>query len=406
MNKFAKISLVASLAIAGLSASAQAADTLADAFANGKLSGAVKVYHFAQSFDGAGKNDSKLTTAGGHLTYVTDEVRGLSFGATLQTSNVLKKDDIDGKTKTTLDSQGAVLSESYINYKISNTNFKLGRQFVKTPLVAGSGSRLIKEAFEAYMVTNTDLPDTTISLAKITKYQQRTDFTTTSPYTSANPNASGGVGTFMKIGEDGIDTIYIKNNSISNLTTQLQYAVADKIADLLYIDAVYKFDGDLKPFVAAQYFDTDWDAAASKDASMYGLKIGVNVAGVSLFAGYNSTNGESGDAGVARGLGQGAYSNYTATTKTAGAGAFAAGTDSYQVGAAYNFNKAFKTKLRYSSFDNPTANADLDETTLNLEYKFGGALKNLKAQIDYSILDYENNTNDATDLRSRLIYSF
>ena len=130
-----------------------------------------------------------------------------------------------------------------------------------------------------------------------------------------------------------------------------------------------------------------------------GLKIGAKVADIDLFAGYTSTN-DDGD--VVRGLGQGAYAQYTATTKTAGANAFKAGTDSWQIGAGYTFDK-LKTKLRYSEFDQPTANADLDEITLNLQYTIS---KNLKAQLDYSILDYENDINDATDLRTRLIYSF
>ena len=105
---------------------------------------------------------------------------------------------------------------------------------------------------------------------------------------------------------------------------------------------------------------------------------------------------------VVRGIGQGAYSQFTATTKTAGVDAFKAGTDAWQVGTGYKFGK-LKTELKYTRFDQPTVNADLDEITLNLAYPI---TKALVAQIDYSILDYENDTKDATDLRTRLIYSF
>lgn len=100
--------------------------------------------------------------------------------------------------------------------------------------------------------------------------------------------------------------------------------------------------------------------------------------------------------------GQGAYYQFTDTTKTAGVDAFEAGTDTWQVGTGYKFGK-LKTRLKYTSFDQPTVNADLDEITLNLAYPI---TKALVAQIDYSILDYENDTKDATDLRTRLIYSF
>jgi hypothetical protein len=402
MKKMIKLSLVAAVAVAGLTTNMVAADNISDAFSNGKLKGSLKSYYFAQKFDGAGKNDSSIWANGGSLNYVTDSLNGLVLGATMQTSHVASIDDKDSKTKSSMDAQGSVLSESYLQYTLNNTTFKGGRQFVKTPLLAGSGSRLIKEAFEAYLLVNTDIPDTTIVAGKVTKYQQRTDYTTTAPFTSTNTGANGGPGEFMKIGTDGINTIYVKNTSIPNLAVQFQYADAVDIATLGYLDAVYKVGGEMKPFIAAQYYDTDYDSSASKDNSLYGLKAGITLSGLDIFAGYTSADGKSGDAAVVRGLGQGAYSHYTATTKTAGGGAFNAGTDSYQVGAAYKFND-LSTKLRYSSFDNPTANADLDEITLNLAYKF---TKSLVAQIDYSILNYENNTNDATDLRTRLIYTF
>ena len=396
MKKFAKLSLVASLAIGSLSTSALAADSISEAFTNGKFKGSLKSYYFAQTFDNPATKDSSIWANGGSFNYVTDSYKGISLGGTFQTSHVTSIDDESSKTKSSMDAQGSVLSEAYFAYNYKNTTFKGGRQFVSTPLLAGSGSRLIKEAFEAYLLANTDLPNTTIVAGKVTKYQQRTDFTTTAPFTSANANANGGPGEFEKIGTDGINTVYIKNTSIPNLTAQFQYADAVDIADLIYVDAKYNF-GPM--YVAAQYYDTNYDASTTTDSSMYGLKVGTKIADVDLFAGYTSTD-DDGD--VVRGLGQGAYAQYTATTKTAGANAFNAGTDSWQVGAGYTFGD-LKTKLRFSEFDSPVANADLKETTLNLEYAFN---KQLKAQIDYSILDNEADNSDATDLRTRLIYSF
>lgn len=396
MRKIAKLSLVASIAIATMSSSLVAADSISEAFTNGKFKGSLKSYYFAQTFDDPTTKDSSIWANGGSFNYVTDAYKGISLGGTFQTSHVTSIDDESSKTKSSMDAQGSVLSEAYFKYELDNTTFKGGRQFVSTPLLAGSGSRLIKEAFEAYLLANTDIPNTTIVAGLITKYQQRTDFTTTAPFTSANTGANGGPGEFMKIGTDGIRTVYVKNTSIPNLTAQFQYADAVDIAQLIYVDGKYNFG---PAYVAAQYYDTNYDASGTKDSSMYGLKIGGKVADLDLFAGYTSTD-DDGD--VVRGLGQGAYAQYTATTKTAGANAFKAGTDSWQIGAGYSFG-ALKTKLRYSEFDQPTANTDLNETTLNLEYAFN---KQLKVQLDYSILDYEAADSDATDLRTRLIYSF
>ncbi len=383
MKKIAKLSLATAIAITGFTSSVYAADSISEAFSNGKVKGSVKSYYFAQDFDGAGKNDSSIWANGGSLNFVTDSYKGLVLGTTFQTSHIASIDDKDNKTVGTMDAQGSVLSEAYLQYTYDNTTFKGGRQFISTPLLAGSGSRLIKEAFEAYLVVNTDISDTTLVAGVITKYQTRTD-------------GAGDVGNFDKIGTDGVRTIYVKNKSIANLTVQAQYAdVVDTAVDI-YVDAKYDFG---PVYVASQYYNTNYDAAGTQDSSMYGLKVGGNINALDLFAGYTSTD-DDGD--VLRGLGQAAYAQYTATTKTAGASAFTAGTDAWQVGAGYKFG-ALKTKVRYTSFDLPTANADLDETTLNLEYKF---TKALTAQLDYSILDYENDANDATDLRSRIIYTF
>ena len=97
---------------------------------------------------------------------------------------------------------------------------------------------------------------------------------------------------------------------------------------------------------------------------------------------------------------------YTATTKTSGAPAFEADTNSYQVGAGYKYQKSFTSMFRFTVFDSPIDNADLDEYTLNLAYNFGGIFENFSVSVDFTVLDYDNNQKDATDLRTRLIYSF
>lgn len=400
MKKIVKISLIASIAMGSLTSSLFAADTISDAFANGKFKGALKSYYFAQTFDKAsGNKDSSIWANGGIFSYTTDSYKGFVLGSTFQTSNVTSIDDKSAKTAGSMDAQGSVLSEAYLQYTFDKTTLKGGRQFISTPLLAGSGSRLIKESFEAYLLANTDIPNTTVVAGIVTKYQTRTDKSNYSDNSFVNyVTGNGGPGKFYDINKngDGVSTLLIKNNSIKDLNIQFQYAVVPNVADVAYLDAKYNFG---PAYVAAQYFNTNYDASSSSDSSMYGFKVGTKISNIDLFAGYTSTD-KAND--VVRGIGQGAYAQYTATTKTAGADAFKAGTDAWQIGAGYEFNK-LKTKLRYSNFNRPTVGDDLKETTLNFEYKID---KNLKAQVDYSILDYEINSKDATDIRTRLIYSF
>lgn len=116
-------------------------------------------------------------------------------------------------------------------------------------------------------------------------------------------------------------------------------------------------------------------------------------------------SGSEGEHRVFRGIGQGAYYQFTTTTKTAGVNAFEAGTDSYQLGVGYKYNQ-LDGKLRFTSFNNPEVGKDLDEWTLNLVYGFSGDFKNCLVSVDFSVLDYENNDKDATDLRTKFIYKF
>lgn len=410
MKNFIKIGfclLIFSTGLISMAFADNVATTLPEAFTKGKVSGSLKSYYFSQTFDGAGKNDSHIWAYGGNLKLSTGNLYGVRLGSNFQLSAVGHVDDDDNKTAGSLNADGAVLSEAYLQYNIKKTEFKGGRQFISLPLLAGSGSRLIKESFEAYLISNQDIPDTTITAGWVKSYQTRTDKSSYADnwFVEFEKNGNGSPGDFYDIGNDGAYLIYFKNATIKNLTIQAQYEdVVDHVAGF-YADADYMFDMSLKPFVAAQYFYTNYDASLSGDNYLYGFRTGITVYGVDLFAGYTSAGGSAGDAKVFRGIGQAAYYQFTATTKTAGAMAFSADTEAYQVGAAYSYG-GLSSKIRYSSFDSPIANSDLDEYTLNLAYKFDDRLKGFKISVDYSILDYDNNTKGATDLRTRLIYSF
>ena len=394
MNKLVKLSLTAALSIAGLTTTVNAADTLADAFKNGKFKGQIKVQYFAKDYEGSATQDAKITATGGNINYVSDEFYGFNVGATFQTSHVLSVDDEDGKYAGDLDADGSVLSESYLQYTFDKTSIKAGRQYISLPLVAGSGSRIFKQSFEAYALSTKAVPDTTITAAHITKEQARTD-------------GAGNEPKFEDLGTDGANTIYVKNNSIKNLT--LQVSALDVKDDYLtsFVDAKYKFDADLKPYVAVQYYNTNYEASSSDSSSLVGFKAGINVKGLDIFASYTETDDDN---DVKHGLGSSSYKQYTSTTTTSGANAFKAGAESYQVGLGYKFG-ALSTKVRYTDFDLPTngstlKTADLKETTFNFAYKFSGAFKGLTAAVDFSILDSSADDQQQNDLRSKLIYSF
>lgn len=397
MKKITMMSLIASLAI-GTSVNAS---SLAEAFAASKVKGEIKAQYFDVSptlyvvtpgtpptLAPDGKSDT-ISAIGGNLNLVTGSFNGFKAGVTFQTSNIL---DVSYKNNNdfagTMDASGSVMSESYLEYSLNNSSIKAGRQYITTPLVAGSGSRMIKQSFEAYVLTNSDLPDTTLIAAYVTKFQGRTD------------NA-GSPGKFVSV-EDGAYTIYAKNSSIKDLTLRAQYldvngntSASDK--DSLYVDAAYNISG-LK--LEAQVIKS---TNGTTDGQLLGVRASGNVAMFNLTGIYTSTNS---DGKVFSGLGSGADGSFTALPvhgggvtyeKDTNTGVFVAATKiagativayygnvktdlSSAVGYTeldaiggfihYPFNKSFSAKVMYESVDFDTTSDNDDIIRVYTSYKF------------------------------------
>ena len=151
--KLAKLSLAA-MVVAGLASSSFAADTLADAFKNGKVSGELRAWYFDREGSATAATssvNSDIFNTGVVLGYVTDSFYGFKLGATFQSNYAAFADGSlteAGTAKSDFKGDeygsGAVLSEAYVQYSIGKTTAKVGRQFISTPLVNGSGSRMIK----------------------------------------------------------------------------------------------------------------------------------------------------------------------------------------------------------------------------------------------------------------------
>lgn len=303
MKKFSSISLIASVAIA----TPLFAGNLSDALEKVEVNGQVKAAYIHTNFLGSANSDS-IAAVGGSLGIKTGSFYGLKAGVTFQTSSILS-DDLDytnagpfnvggvSKRANYFNASGAVMSESYLEYAISNTTLKVGRQYIYTPIVSTglegkSSESLIKDSFEAYVLTNTDLPDTTLIAGYVDKWQAQSD-------------GSGNVGNFNDV-QDGAYTLYLKNNSIENLTLQAQYLDVKGItsagdADALYFQADYKWGAQT---LSAQYLKSN-QANAADDGTIYGLKatgpLGIGKLG--YLVAYNSSTDKT--AGIYTGAGEG-----------------------------------------------------------------------------------------------------
>ena len=244
--QIAKLSLVAAMVL-GFSGSVYAADTLADAFKNGKVNGELKAYYFDRDFNvapdvfAASKGHTDIFTMGVTLNYVTDSFNGFRVGTTVQSSyspfadKEAKALQRSGGFGYDMYGSGAVLSEAYVAYKINNTELKVGRQFIRTPLVNITPARMITSSYEGATLVNTDLPQTTLMGGVVTKYQLWTDSSgNVSDFVGLNDNPNAAIAANKNKPNDHAYTLLAINKSIPNITLTAQYLTLESNWDMYY----------------------------------------------------------------------------------------------------------------------------------------------------------------------------
>lgn len=440
--KLAKLSLAA-IAAVSLSTSVFAADNLAQAFKEGKISGTLQAYYFDTD---NGVKDQDIFDLGLDLSYKTAALNGFTAGFTFQGTDSPWRDDASKLTSFngTMYGTGAVLSEAYLQYAYKGAFVKVGRQYISTPLVCGSGSRITKEAFEGYVAGYTGLPQTVIAGGYATKMQRRTDGNgNIGKFSEDNiaVNAPGSKVTGYKkpgFSFDNMDnayTIFATNNSINGLKLTVAYAHAefdihvkekDKTganygklpatlkdigADIWYGEAAYTMPLDsVNVGIAGQIYTSSSDLTKDAyDNTLYGLKLSASANGLSGFVGYTSVddNDQNSGGGVIAGVGNGTGLSYTNSFFASQQG-INNDTDAYAVGIAYDFSKVgvsgLKAKAKYNSYDFPGSN-DLDSYGLGVYYAFSGYLKGLSTSVEYENQSPDQGS-DTDKIRVKFNYKF
>jgi imipenem/basic amino acid-specific outer membrane pore len=176
------------VAISALSiTSSFAADSLEGMFKEGKVTGQIRAFYIDRDY--VSDYNSKVTpdraafALGGKLGYDTGSLYGVSAGAMFYTTNgiglkhqVVGSDAFNqSKVDPTLFGQGTdrpdvtYLGQAYITGQFGKTTVKLGRQDLQTPLTGADDVRMTPNLFEAAVVINTDLPNTTLIGAYVTR---------------------------------------------------------------------------------------------------------------------------------------------------------------------------------------------------------------------------------------------
>lgn len=178
--KIAKLSLVTILSLTGINA--VASGSLQDALKSGKASGKATIWYQTNDQKDLFHKMSSIGNAGLELGYVSGDYNNLGFGVTFYALDSLNlevgRHDIVSWTPHGALGVGKTsswLGESYLTYKFEKTLFKVGRQNLATPLANSDSWAVHPNNFEAFVVVNSDLPNTTLIGAYVTKERTRSE---------------------------------------------------------------------------------------------------------------------------------------------------------------------------------------------------------------------------------------
>jgi imipenem/basic amino acid-specific outer membrane pore len=332
--KFTKLSLAALAAISFASS--------AFAVENVKVDGQIKLWYQTAKSNGANQPElfnQNASTADlvAKLGVSGSLVKNVGFGLTsyIVTTNGLENNLVAaeqvGSTTSKAGTNGSSANsmsfgEAFITYKMGNTLLKAGRQELGTPLCYSEQWAAVANSFDATVLINTDIPDTTLIAANVTRGNGGNGAGTT----AGNPSlygatASAGSADFSNFFIKGAYAVAMVNKSIPGVVLHPVYYDVLQVGRALWIDTTITAIPMVK--VEALYTSIDADNgtfATAKTTDAYAVKASGSVMGVTLGAAYSGVGGKS-DSTHTNGLNAvnfGTYGTNGETTKiyTAGAG--------------------------------------------------------------------------------------
>ena len=367
--KLIKMSLAAALL---MGASAFAID-------NTKVSGDAKLYYGtddANDNDLFGKEGAYGQAALG-LGLTTDLLKGVSAGAHLTALSTL---GLQGQLVNNVWEGTNVVDdfwwfdEAWMAATVGKTTAKVGRMALDTPLVFTETWSIAKNTFEAAVLLNQDLPDTTLVAAYVGGSNGKSILGTNAPAIGAanvvgavNANGTTNFGQFY----NGAYAFGIVNNSWKPLTLQGWYYDATRVVQAYWLEADLNMEGIIfgAQYTGQEVQDATVPNADSQDA--YAVKLGYETDMFAVSGAYSAT-GDKGPINVGANLIAGGQSKmYTEAWWNYGY-ISQVDTTSFNVTASVNLS-GFGIAAYYTSADQSSdaGDNDLTELTVSLDKSFG-----------------------------------
>lgn len=381
-----------SLLASALVVNAMAADSLESMFKEGKASGQIRYFYVDREYQGTAGNKTHrdAMAIGGYLKYETGDFKGLSLGTALYTTNGLflesPRDDYNQNDMTLLGPDNdnySMVGELYAQYKSGNTTLKGGRQKLDTPMAGSDDARMTPNLFEAYLLVNKDIPNTTIVAGHVTKFAQGSfgrvyNHTESSAATSKLLSVTSGysyvnsldqAGEFVNMGTyalgqstNGVSVLSATYTGIENLKLQLWDYYAHDIANIIYGEANLNWkcllSNSIKPSAGVQFIkqnDVGDSFAGDVDSLYIAGKLGLQIDNFDVGIAYSevgknsSTDSKLKNAIITPWGGMPGYTQGMVTRHM-----FLAGTKAFKVNGGYNFKDLganLTTSAYYTEFD-------------------------------------------------------
>lgn len=384
---------------------AHSAEDINGMFKEGKTSGQIRFFYVDRDYSGDVSVHRNAMAIGGHLKYETGAWNGVSAGAAFYTTNGIglrankaTNPEIDPTLLGKGNESYTILGEAYLQYKNGNTIFKGGRQKIETPLAGTDDVRMVPNLFEAYLLSNTDLKDTTIVAGHISKFAQGTFgrvynaaadtpnawLSATSGYSLWDSRNQTGefvdMGTYA-IGEKsaGVSVASITYTGFKGLKLQVWDYYAHDIMNAIYAEANYgwSYGNGIAPYVGVQWInerDVGSNTVLSKvNSDFIAAKLGVKVSNfdLSLACSHNTKDGNAAVNGgtISPWGGMPAYTQAMVTRHQ-----FMAGTDAWKTSAGYDWKDLginLSTNGYYTSFDMDPLNGYSHASVADRSSEFG-----------------------------------
>lgn len=379
-------------------------DSISEMFSEGMVYGRLRANFFRWDYEHR-KEDHTALGLGGSMVYKTAKLNGVSatVGANYTKSPFSdvrgNKDEVSwirsGKDTISRDRvkrdgkwDMAVVSQAYLQYDLSKTSFKLGRQLFESALTASNDTKMIPNTFDGVSVESNDIPKTNIKAAVFNKQMLRDHVSTHDVLTFSDGNGNNWNGNddngvhkglsyanFKARGEDTSHKLIvaaISNQSIKNLKLDLTYTAVPDVVSTLIGEVNYKIDlGDAGALTPGVRYIKQFDDGGGKvggaalsgklansgadlgykrndtlDTSLYMARLVYNYDALQLLAGYSKTQDKADIVAPWRGFPTGGYTRAMAQLN------WVADTKAYMGEVSYDFGKAklvdgFKAMGRY-----------------------------------------------------------